>query len=94
MTDEYPTTREQAVSFLADRGVEAHLSDWSGKSIAVVSHPDRTGTITVWKRSVHISQSSDRWVLHKSRLGFFTAVETSSLREACEFAIEALRDWI
>ena len=54
MTDEYPKTREQAVSFLAARGIEAHLSDWAGRSIAVVSHPDRTSTITVWKRSVHI----------------------------------------
>jgi len=94
LTDEYPRTREQAVSYLAERGVEAHLSPWSGGSIAVVSHPDRTGTIPVWKRSVHITGSSDRWVLHKSRHRIFTQVETSSLREACELAILALRDWI
>ena len=94
MTDEYPSTREQAVSFLAERGVEAHLSDWAGGSIAVVSHPDRTGTITVWARAVHISASSDRWVLHKSTRGIFSQIETSSLGEACELAIEVLRDWI
>ena len=49
-------TREQAVSFLRERGFHAFIRDWTmGQTIGVASHPLRHHEIEGWERMVYVA---------------------------------------